>query len=161
MKAWTVPKRAKITQPLPLRSPMKARTGPNYSPYAVGARCRNTAGTLQGNSGTFLGPFLWHPSAGTMRAHSTNASALWAHCGHTAGKQRARCGHTASTQRAGTQATPVAPLWPRHGPKQILGTIAGLSRHRRGTIARLGCCCLAAVARAAAATKLLLLPGCC
>ena len=134
MKAWTVPKRAKITQPLPLRSPMKARTGPNYSPYAVGARCRNTAGTLQGNSGTFLGPFLWHPSAGTMRAHSTNASALWAHCGHTAGKQRARCGHTASTQRAHDGHTsdicgpPLAQTQPQKTTGDYRGTIAALCR---------------------------------
>ena len=88
MNARAVPKRAKIAQMLPQRSQTKAQTRPNNPLHAAGACCGNTAGTPRGNIGTCLGPFVWPPSAGTLREHCANAGVLRAHCRHTAGKQR-------------------------------------------------------------------------
>ncbi len=73
---------------LPQRSQTKVRTRLNYPLHAAGACCGNTAGTPRGNIGTCLGPFVWPPSAGTLREHCANAGVLRAHCRHTAGKQR-------------------------------------------------------------------------
>ncbi len=111
-----------------------SEAGPNYPLHAVGIRCGSIAGTLRGNIGTCLDPFLCHPSAGTPRAHCTNAGALWAHCGHTAGKQRARRGYTASTQRAHDGHTsdicgpPLAQTQPQKTTGDYRGTIAALCR---------------------------------